>query len=79
MTKKQIRQSSGTVCDFRIILLQLLSDYSITGEIPYMNDSVITERLSPARNEKRSSPSPSEPSLISEPIPTQEDSEDDFF
>lgn len=44
-----------------------------------MNDTVITERLSPSRNEKRSSPSPSEPSFTSEPIPTQEDSEDDFF
>ena len=75
ITKKQVKESSSTVSDFRVILLQLFSDYSTLSEIPNLNDSSITEQLSPSRNGKRSSPSQPEP----ESMPTQEDSEDDFF
>lgn len=67
-----IKESSGTVSDFRVIFLQLLSDYSITSEIPSFTTESTPVELPPVQSEKRESPSFEAP-------PFQNDSEDDFF
>lgn len=69
--KNLVKGPVGMETEFRVILLQLLSDYSVTNDIPSFEQETIPQELSSPVSEKRPSPS--------EPVENEDDQDDDFF